>query len=87
MDDYLRKLGQTPLPDGLAQIDDAVMSAFSRRRSEAKASSRLLSAAAFLALGVGFAGGSAMPAPASANNSRLLLADTSLAPSTLLDFL
>ena len=85
MDDYLRRLGEAPLPSGLVQIDDAVMSAFTQRQSETRTNSRLLSAAAVLALGVGYAGGSVMPAPASA--SELVLAETALAPSTLLDFL
>jgi hypothetical protein len=87
MDDYLRKLGQAPIPAGLAQIDDAVMSAFAQRQSEKKATSRLLSAAAILALGVGYTGGSIMPAPAHASENRFVLSETALAPSTLLNFL
>lgn len=84
MDDTFRKLGDAPLPSGLAQLDDAVMAAFAQRQSEARANSRLFSAAAVLALGIGYAGGSIMPAPASA--SELGLSETALAPSTLLDF-
>lgn len=84
MDNYFRKLGDAPLPSGLTQIDDAVMVALAQQQSEARSMSRLLSAAAMLALGIGYAGGSYMPAPASAN--QLVLAETALAPSTLLDF-
>lgn len=85
MDDTLRKLGEAPVPRALAQIDDAVMFALTQRQSEARANSRLFSAAAVLALGIGYAGGSLSPAPASA--SELALSETALAPSTLLDLL
>lgn len=87
MDDLLKKLGDAPLPGRLAQLDDTVMTAFAARQSEACATSRLLAAAAVLALGVGYAGGSIMPAPASASEPNLVIAETALAPSTLLDFL
>lgn len=83
MDDILKQLGGAPIPPKLAQIDDAVMAAFAQQQGEARATSRFLSAAAVLALGVGYAGGSLMPTPASASN--LVLAETALAPSTLLD--
>ncbi len=87
MDDVLAKLGRAPVPVGLVQIDDAVMAALVQRQTEARAKSRLLSAAAVIALGVGYAGGSLIPAPASAADSKFVLAETKLAPSTLLDFL
>jgi len=46
-----------------------------------------LSAAAVLALGVGYAGGSILPVSATAADHRLVITETALAPSTLLDFL
>lgn len=87
MDDLLKKLCEAPLPSGLAQIDDAIFAALAARQSEARATSRLLSAAAILALGIGYAGGSIMSAPASAASKSLVLTETALAPSTLLDLL
>lgn len=87
MDDLLIKLGRAPLPAGLSQIDDAIMAAFAAHQSEARSTSRLLPAAAFLALGIGYAGGSFMPAPARAAENKLVITETALAPSTLLDFL
>lgn len=87
MDDLLKRLGATPVPAGLGQIDDAVLAGLAARQSEARATSRLLTAAAVLALGVGYVGGSFMPSPASAAELNLVIAETALAPSTLLDFL
>ena len=87
MDDLLQKLGRMPVPAALVQLDDAVLVGLAVRQSEARATSRLLSAAAVLALGVGYAGGSLIPSPAVAAEPNLVIAETALAPSTLLDFL
>ncbi len=87
MDDLLTRLGHVPVPAELAQLDGAVLAGLAARQSEARATSRLLSAAAVLALGIGYAGGSFMPAPTSAAEPNLVIAETALAPSTLLDFL
>ena len=86
LDELLHDMGRTPVPE-LASLDNAVMAAFAERQHEARATSRLLSAAAIVALGVGYAGGSVLPAPASAAKSNLVITETALAPSTLLDFL
>ena len=86
LDDVLGDVGRMPLPE-LSSLDDAVMGALAERQGEARATSRLLSAAAVLALGVGYAGGSFMPAPAIAADKNLVIAENALAPSTLLDFL
>lgn len=87
MDDLLKRLANAPFPAGLGQIDDAVLAGLSAKRSEARATSRLLSAAAVIALGIGYAGGSIVPSPATAAEPILVIAETTLAPSTLLDFL
>lgn len=87
MDDLLQKLGRAPVPAGLARLDDAILADLAARQSDARATSRLLSAAAVLALGVGYAGGSLLPSPAIAAEPNLVIAETALAPSTLLDFL
>lgn len=87
MDDLFKKLADAPIPARLAQLDDAVMVGLVARQNEAHIMSRLLSAAAVLALGLGYAGGSVMSSPASAAGNNLVLAETALAPSTLLDFL
>lgn len=87
MDDFLAKFRDSPVPDGLARIDEAVMAGLAARQNDARATSRLLPVAAFVALGIGYAGGSIIPAPASAAEYKLVLAETALAPSTLLDFL
>lgn len=87
MDDLLKRLADAPVPAGLAQLDGAVLAGLAARQSEARATSRLLSVAAVLALGVGYAGGSFMAAPATATEPTLVIAETALAPSTLLDFL
>lgn len=86
LDELLHDMGQTPIPE-LTSLDNAVMSALTERRSEARTTTRMLSAAAVVALGVGYAGGSLMPSPASAAEHRLVISETALAPSTLLDFL
>lgn len=86
LDELLHDMGQTPVPE-LTSLDNVVMSALAERQSEARATSRIISAAAVVALGVGYAGGSLMPSPASAAEHRLVISETALAPSTLLDFL
>lgn len=87
MDDLLKRIAGAPIPAGLAQLDDAIMAGLAHRQSEARATSRLLSAAAVVALGIGYAGGSSIPLPANAAEPDLVIAETALAPSTLLDFL
>lgn len=87
MDDILKRLSDAPVPAGLAQLDDAILMGLSDRQNEARATSRMLSAAAVVALGVGYAGGSLMPSTASAAKHKLVISETALAPSTLLDFL
>lgn len=87
MDDLLQKLALMPVPARLADLDEAVLAGLAAHKSEARATSRLLSAAAVLALGIGYVGGSVMPSPASASEPALVIAETALAPSTLLDFL
>lgn len=86
LDELLRDIGRKPVPE-LASLDNAVMAAFAERQSEARATSRLLLSAAVLALGVGYAGGSVMPVSARAADHNLVIVETTLAPSTLLDFL
>ena len=87
MDDLLQMLGAMSVPARLLQLDDAVLAGLAERQSEARATSRLLSAAAFVALGIGYAGGSILPTPARAGGGDLVIAETALAPSTLLDLL
>lgn len=87
MDDLLQRLGAMPVPSALLQLDDAVLAGLAQRQGEARATSRLLSAAAFVALGIGYAGGSILPTPARAAGDELVITETALAPSTLLDFL
>ena len=85
MDDMLKRLCDAPLPAVLGQIDDAVIAAWSAEQCERAANSRVLSAAALVALGLGFAGGSLSSAPAQAAPSLSPFAMTALAPSDLLD--
>lgn len=85
MDDMLKRLGEAPPPTALSQIDDAIIMALSVEQRERAANSRVLSAAALVALGLGFAGGSVSSAPAQAAPSRSPFATTALAPSDLLD--
>lgn len=87
MDDVLKRLADLPLPVGLDRLDDTILAGLAARQGEERATSRLLSAAAVLALGVGYAGGSILPTPATAADHRLVITETALAPSTLLDFL
>lgn len=86
LDELLKDMAQTAVPE-LATLDNAVLSALAERQSEARATSKLLTAAAVVALGVGYAGGSLIPSRASAADHRLVISETALAPSTLLDFL
>ena len=86
IDELLQDFGQGPVPE-LAWLDDAVMRRLSERQGEARVTSGLLSTAAIVALGIGYVGGSIMPSPAAAAEPRLVIAETALAPSTLLDFL
>lgn len=87
MDDLLKTLGRASVPAELAKLDDAVLAGLAARQSEERSTSRLLSAAAVIALGIGYAGGSFMSSPATAAETNLVIAETALAPSTLLDFL
>ncbi len=88
MDDVLHRLGAMPVPPRLSQIDDAVLAGLAERQREARSTPQLLSAAALVALGLGYAGGSILPTPTSAaDNNNLVIAESPLAPSTLLDFL
>ena len=82
----LARLGQAPVPAGLAAIDDAVLTGLTRRRQELALAPRLMGLAGTLALGLGIAGGSiATSDPASAQSLSPFAASTALAPSTLLD--
>ena len=85
MDDMLKRLGEAAPPAALSQIDDAILAAWSAEQRERAANSRILSAAALVALGLGFAGGSLSSAPAQASPSLSPFATTALAPSDLLD--
>jgi hypothetical protein len=85
MDDLLKRLSDAPLPAALWQIDDAIIAAWSAEQRERAANSRVLSAAALVALGLGVAGGSLSSAPAQAASSLSPFATTALAPSDLLD--
>lgn len=87
MDDVLKKLSEAPLPAELAQIDDAILVTLAIRQRDARATKRIISMVTVLALGMGYVGGSLMPTAAQAASSKLTLADTKLAPSTLLDML
>lgn len=86
LNELLQDIGQVPVPE-MALLENAVMAGLAARQSEARVTSRLLSAAAVLALGVGFAGGSLLPSPATAAEPDIVIVETALAPSTLLDFL
>lgn len=85
MDDLLKRLRDAPPPAALCQIDDAILAAWSAEQIDRATQSRLLSAAALVALGLGFAGGSLSSAPAQAAPSLSPFAMTALAPSDLLD--
>lgn len=85
MDDLLKRLGQAPPPAALGQIDDAIMAAWFAEQRDRATQARVLSAAALVALGLGFAGGSLSSAPAQASPALSPFATTALAPSNLLD--
>lgn len=85
MDDTLKRLGEVALPAALGRIDDAILAAWSAEQRERATQSRVLSAAALVALGLGLAGGSLSSAPAQAAPSLSPFAMTTLAPSDLLD--
>lgn len=85
MDHMLKRLREAPLPAALGQIDDAIIAAWSAEQRDRAATARILSAAALVALGLGFAGGSLLSAPAQAAPSLLPFAMAALAPSDLLD--
>lgn len=87
MDELLRKLADAPVPPGVPAIDDAVVAILAAQRHETRATLPLVSAAALVALGIGYVGGSFVATPASAPESSFGLAEAALAPSTLLDFL
>ena len=88
----LARLGQAPVPAGLAAIDDAVLSGVTRRRQEVALAPRLMGLAGAFALGLGIAGGSlsnrdpASSDPAAAQSLSPFATSNALAPSTLLDF-
>lgn len=85
MDDLLKRLGQAPPPAALGQIDDAIMAAWFAEQRDRAGQARVLSAAALVALGLGFAGESLSSAPAQASPALSPFASTALAPSNLLD--
>ena len=83
----LARLGQAPVPAGLAAIDDAVLTGVARRQQEVALAPRLMGLAGTLALGLGIAGGSLTNSdPASAQSLSPFASPNALAPSTLLDF-
>lgn len=61
MDDLLKPLGQAPPPAALGQIGDAIMAAWSAEQRDRATQARVLSAAALVAPGLDFAGGSSSP--------------------------
>ncbi|MDF8335479.1 hypothetical protein [Novosphingobium cyanobacteriorum] len=86
LDQTLRRLGDLPVPTGLAGIDDAVFVGLAQRRQEAMGATRMMSLAAALALLLGVAGGGLSGGdPASARPLSPFSPDNPLAPSTLLD--
>jgi len=85
MDDMMKRLGELTPPAALGRIDDAILTAWSAEQRDRATQSRILSAAALVALGLGFAGGSLSSAPAQAAPSLSPFATTALAPSDLLD--
>ena len=83
----LARLGQAPVPAGLAAIDDAVLTGVARRQQEVALAPRLMGFAGAIALGLGIAGGSLTHSdPASAQSLSPFATSNALAPSTLLDF-
>jgi hypothetical protein len=85
LDQTLRRLGEMPVPAGLAGIDDAVFAGLALKRQEAAGVSRMMSVAAAFALVLGIAGGGMLGGdPAVAEPLSPFSPDTPLAPSTLL---
>ena len=83
----LARLGQAPVPAGLAAIDDAVLTGVTRQQQEMARGSRLIGFTGAIALGLGVAGGSLSNSnPASAQPLSPFATSLALAPSTLLDF-
>lgn len=86
IDQALHRLGELPVPPGLAEIDDAVFAGLASRRREAMAARRLMGFAVAFALIFGMAGGGfAVSEPAAARPLSPFATDNPLAPSTLLD--
>ena len=86
LEQTLRRLGDLPVPDGLAGIDDAVFAGLAQKRQEAMGASRMMSLAAAFALLLGIAGGGLSGGdPVSAQPLSPFSPDNPLAPSTLLD--
>ena len=86
LDHALRRLGELPVPSGLAEIDDEVFAGVQRKREEQLVSRRLMAATAAVALSVGIVGGGMLgTTTASAQPLSPFSPDSPLAPSTLLD--
>lgn len=86
LDQTLRRIGDLPVPAGLAGIDDAVLAGFAARRLEVAGASRMMSLAAAFALLLGVAGGGLFGgSPVAAQPMSAFSPDNALAPSTLLD--
>ena len=83
----LARLGQAPVPAGLAKIDDAVLTGVTRRQQDAALAPRLMGVTGAFALALGIAGGSLASSDAALAQSLSPFASSNaLAPSTLLDF-
>lgn len=86
MEDEFRKLNAAAIPPALDALDDRVLTALARRKSEAAATRRLMAVAAFFSLGGGMLAGSLfVPAAVAASPLTPLIPASPLAPSTLLD--
>jgi hypothetical protein len=85
MDKLLKRLGEVPPPTALGGIDDAIIAAWSAEQRDRASQSRVLSAAALVALGLGFAGGSLSGVPAKASTTLSPFTSAELAPSSLLE--
>lgn len=85
MDDLLKRLGAVPTPPELVRLDDAIIAAWSAEQRDRASQSRLLSGAALVALGLGFAGGNLSSGPVQAAPTLSPFVSTALAPSNLLD--
>lgn len=85
MDDLLNRLGRAPAPMALDRIDDGIIAAWVVEQRERVTHRRILSTAALLAMGLGFAGGSISNVPAHIQPALSPLAASTFAPSVLLD--